>query len=70
MLVLTWIKGEPLQGGLVDDILKAIGLERETVEGRQRRRSSLSLAPDRGEVSEGLWQNHRGDKNNDDDDGA
>ena len=30
--LLTWIKGEPLPGGLVDDILKAIGHERETFE--------------------------------------
>ena len=28
MLVLTWIKGEPLPGELVDDTLKAIGLDR------------------------------------------
>ena len=28
LLVLTWIKGESLPGGLVDDILKAIGLDR------------------------------------------
>ena len=38
LLVLTWIKGEPLPGGLVDDILKALKLERETVEDRRRRR--------------------------------
>ena len=31
LLVLTWIKGESLPGNLVDDIMKAIGLERETV---------------------------------------
>ena len=31
LLVLTWIKGEPLPSDLVDDILKAIGVERETV---------------------------------------
>ena len=28
LLVLTWIKGEPLPGELMDDILKAIGLDR------------------------------------------
>ena len=36
LLVLTWIKGEPLPAGLVDDILEAFGLERETVESRRR----------------------------------
>ena len=30
MLVLTWIKGEPLPGDLVNEILKAVGLSRET----------------------------------------
>ena len=30
MLVLTWIKGEPLPGELVGDILGALKLERET----------------------------------------
>ena len=35
LLVLTWIKGEPLPGGLVDDILKAIGLARLSVWKRQ-----------------------------------
>ena len=30
LLTLTWIKGEPLPAELVDDLLKAIGLERET----------------------------------------
>ena len=31
MLVLTWIKGEPLPGGLIDDILKVVGLARMSV---------------------------------------
>ena len=34
LLVLTWIKGEPLPDGLVDDILKALKLERNTYIGR------------------------------------
>ena len=38
LLTLTWIKGESLPDGLVDDILKAIGLEREAV-GELRRRT-------------------------------
>ena len=37
MLVLTWIKGEPMPGDLVDDILRGLGLERETDEQRQQR---------------------------------
>ena len=40
MLVLTWIKGEALPTDLVDDILKAIGLERETPEERRSRRTT------------------------------
>ena len=30
LLVLTWIKGGLLPSGLVDDILRGLGLERET----------------------------------------
>ena len=30
LLVLTWIKGEPLPGDLVSDVLRGLGLERET----------------------------------------
>ena len=37
LLVLTWIKGEPLPNGLVDDILKALKLERESAKERLRR---------------------------------
>ena len=47
MLVLTWIKGEPLPAELVDDILKAIGLERENDEQRRRRQAAkrVTIAP-------------------------
>ena len=38
--MLTWIKGEPLPDGLVDDILRTIGLERDTLEKRRRRSSA------------------------------
>ena len=31
LLALTWIKGEPLPDGLVEDILKSLKLEREFV---------------------------------------
>ena len=37
LLVLTWIKGEPLPGGLVDEILKALKLERESIHERLHR---------------------------------
>ena len=37
MLVLTWIKGEAMPGELVEDILRGLGLERETDEQRRRR---------------------------------
>ena len=30
MLVLTWIKGEPLPGDLVGDILRGLGLDRKS----------------------------------------
>ena len=34
-LALTWIKGEPMPDGLVDEILRGLGLERETEEQRR-----------------------------------
>ena len=42
LLVLTWIKGEPLLGELVDDILKALKLEQEGVDERLRRSTRVS----------------------------
>ena len=39
MLTLTWIKGEPLPENLVNDVLKSIGLARETDEQRKLRRA-------------------------------
>ena len=47
LLVLTWITGEPLPGELVDDILKAVGLGRDTLEERRRRSTRASNAPAR-----------------------
>ena len=44
MLVLTWIKGEPMPGDLVDEILRGLGLERET-DGQRRQRLSTRSAP-------------------------
>ena len=42
MLALTWIKGGSLPSGLVNDILRALGLERETeTQGKLRRSSCL-----------------------------
>ena len=47
LLALTWIKGEAMPGELVEDILRGLGLERETDEQRSsRRKSSLKLAQD------------------------
>ena len=37
LLALTWIKGEAMPGELVDEILRGLGLERETDEQRRRR---------------------------------
>ena len=42
LLALTWIKGGSLPIGLVNDILRALGLERETeTQGKLRRSSCL-----------------------------
>ena len=37
LLALTWIKGEAMPGELVDEILRGLGLERETDEHRRER---------------------------------
>ena len=37
LLTLTWIKGEAMPGELVREILRALGLERETDEQRRGR---------------------------------
>ena len=37
LLALTWIKGEKMPGGLIDDIMRGLGLERETDEQRRQR---------------------------------
>ena len=49
LLALTWIKGEPMPGGLVDEILRGLALERETDEQRHARTSVLvhSVGSDR-----------------------
>ena len=49
LLALTWIKGDPLPGELVGDILRGLGLERETDEQRHARTSVLvhSVGSDR-----------------------
>ena len=44
LLALTWIKGEPMPGELVEEIMRGLGLERETDE-QQRQRVSMRLAP-------------------------
>ena len=40
LLALTWIKGEAMPGELVDEVLRGLGLERETGEQRRLRVSS------------------------------
>ena len=45
LLALTWIKGEPMPGELVDEILRGLGLERQRDKQRGalvRRRSTLA----------------------------
>ena len=39
LLALTWIKGEPMPGELVDEILRGLGLMRETEDERTGRQS-------------------------------
>ena len=39
LLALTWIKGEPMPRGLVDEVLRGLGLERESGPQRLERRS-------------------------------
>ena len=45
LLALTWIKGEPLPGDLVTDVLRGLGLEQESFEEWRKRTSGLSAAP-------------------------
>ena len=45
VLSLKWIKGEPTPSRLVDDILRGLGLERETEMQVRQRRSSLVTSP-------------------------
>ena len=47
LLSLTWIKGEPVPGELVDEILRGLGLERET-EAQQRKRLTLRASKNAG----------------------
>ena len=42
LLALTWIKGETMPDELVDEILRGLGLERETDEQRRQRLSARS----------------------------
>ena len=39
LLALTWIKGESMPNGLVDDVLRGLGLERKS--GTRKRERSL-----------------------------
>ena len=44
LLALTWIKGEPMPRELVDEVLRGLGLERESEPQRAERLSSRSLS--------------------------
>ena len=44
LLALTWIKGESMPSELVDEILRGLGLERETDEQRRQRVSARTSA--------------------------
>ena len=37
LLALSWIRGEPMPGELVDEILRGLGIERETDDQRRQR---------------------------------
>ena len=46
LLTLTWVKGEPMARGLIDEILRGLGLERETEQkSMQRRKSTFQALP-------------------------
>ena len=51
LLALTWIKGDPMPGELVDEILRGLGLERETDEQRRRRTETRTRTRERGQQS-------------------
>ena len=41
LLALTWIKGEAMPGKLVDEVLRGLGLARETEKQQRQRRNSV-----------------------------
>ena len=46
LLALTWIKGESMPSGLVDEVLRGLGIERETdTQKRERRLIARALHP-------------------------
>ena len=48
LLALTWIKGEPMPRQLVDEILRGLGLERESEPQRAERQSNRFLGAGSG----------------------
>ena len=48
LLALTWIKGKPMPRELVDEILRGLGLERESRHGRSERRLFMMSPSTRG----------------------
>ena len=61
MLASTWIKGDAMPGGLVDEVLRALGLERETEEERQRRWQSSRANRIPEQISRDLGHEQRSD---------
>ena len=50
LLALTWIKGEPMPRELVDEVLRGLGLERESEPQRVERQSSRFLGAGSGRL--------------------
>ena len=63
----TWIKGEPLPKELVDEILKAIGLNRETQEEFWRRSTASTAAGNSERHRQAYSDNEDGDDEDGDD---
>ena len=70
LLALTWIKGEPLPDDLVNDILRGLELERDTLEERHRRSTGASDAPVRFVRSRSSIERQREGESESDDEGV
>ena len=77
LLVLTWIKGEPMPDGLVGEIVRGLGLERETDEQRRERiarrstaRRALKMIDMTAATFDGIAEKCEEESDCDDDDGV